>query len=346
MLTHRLRPFISPVLKKLGIAGEPTDRELLHRQIIEPVVAPSILPEAFERISASDGDSTLEEQLKWLTETEVIHQPVYRYRIKSGLACSNGYYGRSDYVRFNKLDVLSLFGGDLQHVDRASYVNTGVSTKFFGHWLWDACSTSFLNEDTPLFMTCPSPCYHCSDYISAFQLEPLTASMVLADELLVYQDFSQGPNKAERYRKMRTLLREQFSARRKSDYVYLRRGDSGVRRTIRNEAKLLDRLARDGWDIVDVTTMTVPEMQERLLDCQAVLGVEGSNMTHANFSVAAGGVMIFLTPHDRLTAVHLGICRANGTKVGFSIMNGSQAEGYEVDVDEVFETIDLTMKGG
>ena len=346
MFHHRLRPFISPVIKKLGIGGEPALPEVLQPEIVETVVPPAILPEAFERISGSDDGSTLEGQLKWLTETEVIHQPVYRYRMKSVLACSNGYYGKSDYQRFKKSDLTSLLSDNMRQVNRASFVNTGVSTRFFGHFVWDACSAAFLDEDVPLFMTPPENCYHCADYVSAFQLNPISASMILAAELFVYQDFSQGPHKAERYKIMRALLRKQFSSKRTSDYVYLRRGNTGVRRTIRNEAQLLDRLAADGWDIVDIANMTVPEIQERLLDCQVVLGVEGSNMSHANFSVAAGGHMIFLVPHDRVTAVHLGICRANEIKVGFSILSGSQAEGYEADVDEIFKTVDLTMKNG
>ena len=125
--------------------------------------------------------------------------------------------------------------------------------------------------------------------------------------------------------------------------IYLRRGNTGVSRVIRDEDALLKALVRIGFHVVDIASDDLDLILQTLSHAKLVVSIEGSQITHCCYTFAKNCGVLVLQPSDRFTAIHRHWTECVGVNLGFVIGTPSES-GYKFSVDEVLRTIGLVLK--
>ena len=342
-----LYPGVAPVVSRVWPAARRGDVEVLQPAETASVVPPAILNGGLDRVSGTGELSSLEDHMAMAVAEQATHAPVLRRWLQNALIHRKGYstfFEKRKYAPRTLLERLELPHASLP---RVRYAMNYCSWRFFGHWMTDAVPTAMIDDhgNSELWLSHPPSWMHCRTYEALFGLEPIRDDVVVARELVTYQDFGQGSHRRARYDRMREILRNRYGDTPDAECVYIRRGESGVRRTISNEDALLEDLTRRGWAVIDIAETDVDTIQSKLTGCRVVASIDGSHLDHAHVSVERGGVMMIMLPHDQFTVRHLGLCRANRVNCGFLVIEGNAREGYHVDIDEFLATVDLAARG-
>ncbi|MEM8537956.1 MAG: glycosyltransferase family 61 protein [Pseudomonadota bacterium] len=339
-LRCRLKPVVAPVVRRINAAPVP-EAEILQPEETEPAQPVTLLPNMLDRVTGTDEHSQLAAQLQAMQAKQAIHAPVLR-RIYRNALVRRGGFATWRHNESYKGRLLQGLGRPLIKVPELRYCHSYVSWRYFGHWLTDSVPSAFIEAEQGALWMPPHPDWaDAAAYLQALDLAPLTAPLVLAERLIVYQDYGQGSHKRHRYEVIRKKLQSVFGAGEPMEYVYLRRGQTGVSRTIANEEVLIDALVARGWTILDITGTTVAERQAVLCRARVVVSIDGSHIDHAHLSLSSGAVMVVLMPGDRFSVRQNGLCHAHGVSLGMVVLNGDQTEGYHVEIDEVLRTVDL-----
>jgi capsular polysaccharide biosynthesis protein len=121
--------------------------------------------------------------------------------------------------------------------------------------------------------------------------------------------------------------------------VFLCRGSDGELRQLANQTALAEMLAGMGFDIIDLATTDALSIARRSLGARIVVGVEGSHLSHALYSMADGGAFLVIQPPDRFALPYKEYADRLGLRFGFVV--GSAAEtGFTVDLDEMARMLD------
>ena len=339
--TPRFYPLIAPFAAKL-LGPAKVEVEELHAAETTPVRPPAMLPGMIDRATDGNEHSPLAQELETALATEVTHAPVIRHRLRDALVRRDGFATPRRLDRYAGRVRAADFTDPLTEVGTLRYCLDPVIRRYFGHWLTDAIPTAHIEPELGSLWMPHNPGWgHAPGYLEALSLAPLTAPLVHAEELILYQDYGQGRHKQARYAAIRQALHSTFGGAGGGDCVYIRRGATGVAREVSGEDALIERLVARGWLVVDVATASVADLQRALCGARVVVSVDGSNIDHAHLSLAPGGVMVVLIPHDRFTVRQLGLSRAHGVSPGVVVMEGAAGGGYRVDLDEVLRTVDL-----
>lgn len=341
LILARLKPIAAPFVSRLLRQGFP-ETEVLHPEEREAVTPPALLPGMLERVTGTDEHSRLEEHLEAIQATEVTHAPVLRRMYRKAVVRRGGFATWGRVVRHDQNRGFKGISGPIEQIDTLRYCESYVSWRYFGHWLIDAVPTALIGLDSGPAWLPPAPDWpHAVDYSEVFGLSVAPAALVQADDLIVYQDFSQGSSKRARYDVLRDRLRARFGGSGKAECVYLKRGATGTRRVIHNEAYLIEALTARGWTVLDVATASVETLQQALLKARVVVSLDGSHLNHVQIAMPQGGAIVVLVPNDRFTSVQAGYAVANRLSVGMVVLEGTQQAGYAVSSEEVLRTAAL-----
>ncbi len=319
------------------------DVEVIQPQEEEPLVPAFYLPDQLERATAGvPGLSTLEQEMGWLTLKTAVHAAVIRYTLRDCLVHLHGVEYLGGSICKDQGGRHRIPSGYIETVGHAAYCMSATAHQYFGHWLQDACSTALLaqpNESLLLDVRADWP--HAAAYTKAFDLNPAPASNLYVRELSVFQDFSQGSSKRQRYARLRERLARAFGpAPTRSQPVYLRRGATGIARIIANEDEVTQRLEQAGFLVLDIAGLSAAEIFRHLAVAPVVVCMDGSHMSHLYFSMPRGGSILSFVPADRFTAINYGFASAAGLHFGMLVADRSD-QGYVVDVDAMMRTLDL-----
>lgn len=341
-LIARLSPLSAPVLKRLIGPGRP-ETDVLQPAETVPVHPPARLDGMLDRVTGTDEHSTIAYHIQTAQETEVTHAPVLRHSWRNALVRRAGYATWRWQERYDKGLGVAEATGTLSEVPVVRYCHSYVSWRYFGHWLTDSIPSALIEPDAGALWMPHDPAWgHCPAYLSALSLPALPDRAVLAEELITYQDHSQGSHKIGRYQIIRDALQARFGGPGET-LVYIRRGNVGAQRRIVNEDALVNTLVARNWRILDIVGTSVEEIQRALCPARVVVSIDGSHVDHAHLSLRAGSAMVILMPGDRFTMRQVGPSRAHGVKPGFVVLNGSGEAGYTADADEILRTVDLAL---
>jgi hypothetical protein len=300
-----------------------------------------------DRVTAADEHSVLADQLERATSTAVKHSAVTRRTYRNAMVSRWGYTTRRTHQRWKRVPSLGEMFGPIVHTRELRYCYNKFVWQYFGHWIMDAIPTTLIDpERGSAWMPPDKTWHHAAAYIDLFALPLEIAPIVHADELVVYHDLGLGSHKRARFAVLREIVKSRYGAGDAGDCVYLRRGTTGTLRPIAEEERVIEHLSARNWKIVDVAEASVEEIQSALCRAQVVASMEGSHLYHAHLSLRSGGSLIILAPHDRFTTLHVFLARFNGLSPGMLVLDGSRDQGYHVDVDELFRTIDLAESQG
>lgn len=302
------------------------------------------LKDDLEKIVRIQEETSYEQEMLRLNGGEVVHSPTVRYIFKNVLAYSNGFSlpGQSFY-RCGALKAKNILIGDIKKLDKASFSLSPISIKYFGHWLNDACPTTLLApNDHAIILPTPQNWPHAQQYNFLFAMQPEVGDLFFVRELHAYQDYSQNSNKADRYQIMRQMIRGKVKPQN-NRFVYLTRGQLGVKRSIINEQELVTFLQKKGFVIVEPEKLTVQKVMEICLGAEMVISMEGSQLSHGCYALRDNGVILALMPADRFNNLYADYAISMGLRYAFSIVEGSQSDGYTVNLDRLVKVMDKCL---
>ncbi len=222
-------------------------------------------------------------------------------------------------------------------LDQAALACTFFGNRYFGH---------FLIDDLPLTMLAKqfAPPFRCGQPLSTHQqalvskldlhAQPYTSAHI--KHLHTFIDFGQGPYKRERYQALRKTL---LSGHKPSGYrgAMILRGTSGVLRKMANEAALAEYLAGQGFAILDPLQMPLDDIIQTLCGVEVVVGVEGSQLLFAPWTMSEKGTLMVLQPPFRFNNVNKNYTDCLGQKYAF-VIGHPKDDGFVIDFDE-FKTV-------
>jgi hypothetical protein len=345
-ILSRLNPLLAPFLSRLVVPGAP-EIEILQPEETEAVKAPVFLNGMLDRITGTDEHSVLADHLQAASALTVTHAPVIRYTYRNALVRRSGFATARYSEKYSRGRDLAELVGPVVRLPHLRHCNNYVTWRYFGHWLVDGIPTAMIDpDDGPLWMP-PHPDWakwgHARDYQAALELPIVAAPVVHAESLSVYQDFGQGSHNACRYATIRNRLQARFGNGSADGYVYLRRGSTGVLRSIVNEEPFVDALVARDWTILDIASASMAEIQQAVCRAKVVMSIDGSQLCHAHLALLPRSVMVNLLPQDRFTSHLLGPCRAHAITPAIVVLQGSQDKGYQVDLEEALRTVDLAV---
>jgi hypothetical protein len=233
-----------------------------------------------------------------------------------------------------------------QHLDHAHLVSNFTGSNFFGNFLLDDLPLGLIPEPgAPSIVVASNSYPHEAGYRDLLSLpRPPLLRNASVRRLVVYTDFAQNSFKASRYQELRNRMRRNFSgaASRSGPGIYLKRGATGERRILTNEADLERLLESLGFDIIEPATLTSQEIARRGLDARIVIGVEGSHLSHAIYTVADGGSFLVIQPPDRFAMAYKEFTDRVGLRFGF-VVGRPDHDGFTVDLDELKQMLDKLL---
>jgi len=231
-------------------------------------------------------------------------------------------------------------------IHRATLVSTSTGTQYFGCLLLDDFALEPLGAEPAGNVSMLSrPSGHEADYRALLGLLPKrVVRRTLVDELTVFVDPAWNASKAERYRQLRAALRQHVPDPAGTQRLYIRRGLSGQRRVMANEDELEAALVRHGFTVIDPMKLSAAEVSRLSLDAKVVVSIEGSQISHAIFSMADDATLIILQPPDRFCMQYKEFTDALDMHCGFLVCEPGAA-GFTVDIDALMRLLDRVPHG-
>lgn len=229
-----------------------------------------------------------------------------------------------------------------RNLDNATLVSCFAGSLFFGPFLKDSLPQELLPESDARMITMRTKDYgHETGYRALFDLvAPPRVDRARIGRLTFFEDIGQNRHKAGRYDILRQRLRNALRGKEKAPQpVYLKRGATGEKRLIQNEAALEACLAKNGFDIVEPARLSPAEIAERTLDAPLVISVEGSHISHVAYSMAKDGTLLVIQPPDRFAMAFKEFTDRNGIRFAF-VVGRPDGDRFVVDIAELQHFLD------
>lgn len=221
--------------------------------------------------------------------------PSVAYLVKNVSIVDGVVYGRAFTHDFSGLPRSLLIRGQKQYVEAAALSSSLYGSRFFGHWMTD---------DLPMEIAASQfadPIHGIGgnfrqepDYRNAFGLKKNVVRLAQVGSLYILSDASQTSSKRSRYEQLRARLFGHIKTAAR--LVYIRRGRGGAQewREPINLEEVEEGLRESGFEFVDPDVMTGEEIIQATLGAKVVVGVEGSHLSPAVYTLANDGCLFVL----------------------------------------------------
>lgn len=336
------------VFSKLGRKARTIDEIAYKKEVICPAeIIPGkkakFLDGQFEKIINFHYESSLELEQKRVMGHDREHHETIAWHIRDITLHSNRMY-KSGFVSHFPTDYRKFESSANSHASSYALCTSWAGIKYFGHWLHDDVVTYEIAKKYGDVISLPTAPWSDKDaYTKYFDQNWNNHLYGKIHSLVIFQDYSQNSNKVARYQALRKKIRRKLSeAETNQDkLVYLRRGATGKnRRILENEDDLINSLDKKGFIVVDIEKHSGHEIVEQMLGANLVVTLEGSQQTHALYTLKDRGALINITPPELFTAVAKDWTEAIGFDFGFLLGDKSE-KGFTVNIDNLFKTIDL-----
>lgn len=179
---------------------------------------------------------------------------------------------------------------------------------------------------------------HAAPYRARMGIDIPPVGMARIRDAWVFRDHGMTADRRQRMAELRQRVRAAGGIRQGHGAFILRSG--GQARSLLNEAAIAERLAREGFEIVDPATQSVDEISARLHGAAIVCSVEGSAFAHALLSMADAGAILTIQPPWRFNNPWKDYTDALGMRYGYVVAQGGQTE-FELAPDDLMHSLDL-----
>lgn len=338
----------SPFLRHMRriVAGPAKPAEIAFEQEVlcageDAELSPSIfLDGQIEKVSGAPVETSVEAELDHALRRTVKHAPTMAYHIREAVLLDGSLYaGRMKHVIGRKSAAASK---KLSHLDVAAVCSSGAGSTYFGHWLADDVLTYMLAEryGKPVCCAPNSPFGDRPLYERIFGQDWTATDRARIAHLVLFQDFAQTSLKGQRQRELRSRLLREFPPSSRSHLIYLRRGNTGVSRSVANEAEIIDELSRRGFIILDIQTDSLDRILSHLVSARIVVSMEGSQTYHGVYSLPPESGLLLLQPPGRFTSTQRGWSGNIGVRFGF-VVGDARENATHFSVTDILKTLDL-----
>ena len=162
------------------------------------------------------------------------------------------------------------------------------------------------------------------------------------DQVTVFVDQTHNKSRRLRYKILRSRLANKvpISFKEPNRRVYIRRGRTGERRILENENQIESFLQKNGFSIIDAESLSAEEIAFRTYNAKIVVGVEGSHLSHAQYSIADKGIFLVIQPPDRFSMVYKEFADCLGMKFAF-VVGELTDNGFVLPLKNIQKILDL-----
>jgi glycosyl transferase family 61 len=315
--------------------------EFLHTG--EQISAPKAiaLPGQYDRVRACAFGRSRKLEIAQLQGAPRAIGPTVRYELRDVLVANGILYGRGKQKYFNRLSAAEV-PREWPKLDEVGLRSSFVGCQFFGHWLRDDCATHLLAADSPTTVSMPTPPWpDRRAYLDLFGQEYAELDYAHIRRLILFEDISQNAHKVERFRSLRTRMQTTAGMKEgDNEIVYIKRGGSGKRRALLNENELIDAMSARGVHIAQPEEHSADRLISALYGARIVISIEGSQLSHALYTIRDAGAILVIQPPNRFFNSHMDWARALGIHYAVTVGQERQS-GFHLPVDDLLRTIDL-----
>ncbi len=261
----------------------------------EAIVGPPCLalPGQYERVRACAFGRDVAQQIGELQGSQLNVGPTVRFVLKNVLINRGVVYGRGRRITFNRQISCNRAERPWVECDEIALRSSFLGSHFFGHWLRADCATHLLAEQSGKPMTMPTPRWHDQDgYLDLFGQTCVELDRTHVRRLILFHDISHNSHQVRRLRTLRGDVAGNRDPNGAGRIVYLMRGSSGEKRVLINEEEIIETLMRRGALIIKTELISVSQLITQSLGARIIIGLEGSQLTHALFTLCdAGGLL-------------------------------------------------------
>jgi hypothetical protein len=326
-------------LERPGLRARAVERRVVAAA--EPAILPPpvTLPGQLERATGTFSGS-LEQAKQFATFTQGEHDATVMHRVDDVVLDRGCLYRGLTAEHLSSLGRPAAKG--LAHAESLVLCSTASGARFFGDWLLSDTLLELLAEAqdlTPLNVAPHMRYPHLPPLRALLDLRTPFTEAVHVGSLWLVDDVGYNESKRRRLCELRARVRRKVAATRPGRLVYLGRGAGyHAGRLLANEAEVVARLERMGFEAIDPLEHGPVELLERMLDCAVVVGVEGSHLSYAFLALREGGLMLTLQPPHRFQSSFRPRCVSAGIDWGFLVGLPDRA-GFRIEPDEVEELL-------
>lgn len=331
----------------VDLLGSAVSVEELHREETiggNPCIA---LPGQYERVEAGPFGIDIAKEVAQLQGAPRTIGRTLRYTFNDVIISDATIYGRGRKKIFNLGALPSHADGGgpgeprWEEYGEAAVRSSYIGCHFFGHWLRDDCATHLLASEYGPPISMPTPLWpDQAGYRAVFGQSSVTPRRARIRKLILFDDITQNAHKADRFRKLRAVVAGGRAAPARDRIVYLIRGSGGKQRLLANEAEITDAVARRGVTVLQAETLGVPELISSLFGARMVISIEGSQFSHALYTLRDEAGILVIQPPDRFFNPHMDWARALDMRYGV-VVGERRERGFHLPVSDLLRTIDL-----
>jgi hypothetical protein len=272
-------------------------------------------------------------------------RPVRAYTFKDAVLLDGSVYTELRRHELRSLNRNSRVGfshrGDVLEVVNGVVAATVAGATWWGHWIEDEIPLQLLAQrlGTPVGISRENYQDELA-YRRALGIdEPLRPSIARLPGLRIVSDFAQNPNKTRRYQYLRNVLQTGALGAEK---VYLRRGNTGVRRCLVNEKEIVARLIAEGFVVVDIATASPQRVIEACRGAKMAVSVEGSHLAPLLYLLHKFGALVILNPPHQVhtTVADIGVFCGLSSGMFICEAAGSSVTDFYANPDELLRFIE------
>lgn len=299
----------------------------------EQDVPPAVyLAAHLQRITGATVNCILSETMERMHNTHPTHAPTLLYPLGKTTLFGGGLWTHHNQFITRSINEKDDF--ERINLKQAVVTDADVGLSYFGHWMREVVPASLVGTTEIPSLSLRRPHYsHAAQYAQFFKLKTIYANKGSVDNLYLLSDFSQNSYKLKRYLTLRDNLKESLKPQDIAHKgVFIARGQSGSKRALINESKVIDHLEKNGFDVIYPEKMTSEAIIRKLWNAKVVITVEGSAHNHAIYSMARTGCLLTLQPPNRFGIIIKNACDCLGIGWGFYVCAASHdGEGFYVD---------------
>jgi Glycosyltransferase 61 len=305
--------------------------------------APCImLPDQLDRAQAAAFDTVLADEIAQLRGAERSHPPLRRFEIDDAMIHGSALYASEGRRYFNYEMPDPSHAEPIEELDRVALRSSFVGSFYFGHWLRDDCASHLLAKEEGQVAALQHPVWPDTQFYSRiFDQHYPVLRKARVKKLILYDDITQSPHKAERFRYLRGKLKEQVTGTERNHIVYLKRGSAGEHRRMLNEDEIVAALQKRGVHIVQAEGLPAEQLVKTLHASRLVISVEGSQISHALYTLRDGGGVLAIQPPRRLFNSHMDWTRVLDMHYGIVVGLDQGNQDFTLPVDDLLRTLDL-----
>lgn len=338
-----LRPFQDKALSLLGLSRRFQEVATRSWEIAPAQTKPASPalydPAELDHVQGTWSGTTIAAEVDKLVSPVQSHAATRGFLLKNVDVVDGYLYGRRWKLRLMPVRPPVWAAAPEVRMAHGTLACTWSGNMWFGHWVTDDLTLYLAAAEVGAPFTLErKPYQHEPQYRELLDIPDAPLRRAHFDEMIVLEDFAQNDYKRRRYELLRSRLRAHLP-RRGSDYVFLRRGSSGERRSLVNSVEVESFLSSQGFAIVDPEALQPVEVAARLLHARVVLSVEGSHLAHALLAASQGAILCCIQPPGRFNNIYRG--HTECLNMGYAIIVARPSEsGFRVELDSIKRILD------